>query len=926
MGGGAARRTDIVGRESELDDVRAFLESGGHGPAALILEGEPGIGKTTLWEWTVRAAAGDRVLWCRGAEAEAALSFAGLVDLFAGVGTEAAPELPEPQRRALAVALLREPPDEGTSDRLALSLAVAALLRALAFERPTLLAVDDVHWLDASTSDVLAFAVRRLESAPLRVVVSGRPDGAGTLPLGLARSVPGLDVRTVRLGPLSAGAIGLLVHDALGEPLSRPTVMALHQASGGNPFFALEIARAIAAGRAGVGEDGSLPVPDALAALVGARLSSLSPAAAEAVLLVASSNAATGSLEAAVPPDGLREAIVAGILEVRDDRIAFTHPLLRSVALGRALPGERRAAHRRLAGLVEDPEERAVHHALSTRDADPAVAADLDEASRVAASRGALEVSAWMAEQAARLTPATDRRERWRRLLAAAEQHRASGDPGRARAILEGLAAEVPSGRDRAEVLWRLSSARQNDLRAAIALCEQSLAEAGDDPALRGRIFLEMATHAWLLGELAGSAEHCRTAVREAERSGDPVLLASGLAEVAHAETVLGRRLPREEIDRAVELEGTGQGFPTWFRPSFQLGILLTYTDQLEEARPLLAAQVDRFTAAGDEAGRAGALFRMVELEFREGNWPRALALAREARALALHASVEQELSVVLGALALVAAHLGEVEQAMDAAGQALELTERAGDAMGVLRNRGTLGFLALSVDDAAAAHAHLGPAAERLFDMGIGEFSITQVVHNELEALVALGDLDAADDMAAAIDRVGRQADRAWSLAAAARGRALVEASRGRLDLALEHAGEALRQHDRMPQAFDRGRTMLVRGTIERRAKRWGDARRSLDAALGIFDGLGARLWAEKARRELARVGGRRPEPLELTETERRVAELVASGRTTKEVADLLFLSPKTVAGNLTRVYRKLGVASRGQLAARLGRGNGHH
>jgi DNA-binding CsgD family transcriptional regulator len=201
---------------------------------------------------------------------------------------------------------------------------------------------------------------------------------------------------------------------------------------------------------------------------------------------------------------------------------------------------------------------------------------------------------------------------------------------------------------------------------------------------------------------------------------------------------------------------------------------------------------------------------------------------------------------------------------------------------------------------------------------MGVLEPAYFRIVPDEVEALVALGRLDEAETLLAPFEEAGRTLDRAWTLATGVRCRALVLAARGDLSASSAAADEAVRMHDRLPLPFELGRTLLVRGTVERRAKRKREARDTLTKASEIFDGLGAALWADRARAELARIGGRAPSSLELTPTEDRVAVLVAAGSTNREVADALFISIHTVEANLKRIYRKLGVRSRTELASK--------
>jgi DNA-binding CsgD family transcriptional regulator len=202
---------------------------------------------------------------------------------------------------------------------------------------------------------------------------------------------------------------------------------------------------------------------------------------------------------------------------------------------------------------------------------------------------------------------------------------------------------------------------------------------------------------------------------------------------------------------------------------------------------------------------------------------------------------------------------------------------------------------------------------------LGVGELSVSGVVQNEIEALVALGRLEDAEETIAFVEEKGRPAERAWHEAVAGRGRALVAAAHGDVDGARANLGQALRAHERLPQPFELGRTRLAQGRIERRAKNRRVAREALTEALELFDRLGAPLWAEKAAAELARIPGRGPASGALSETEQRVAELVAEGLTNKEIAARLYVTVRAVEANLTRIYRKLDVGSRADLVRRL-------
>jgi DNA-binding NarL/FixJ family response regulator len=283
--------------------------------------------------------------------------------------------------------------------------------------------------------------------------------------------------------------------------------------------------------------------------------------------------------------------------------------------------------------------------------------------------------------------------------------------------------------------------------------------------------------------------------------------------------------------------------------------------------------------------------------------------------------AASKDMSALLYANALLDAHLGHVEDAREAAERGIALSESCGDEVFRLQNLAVLGFLELSVGDAAGADRILRPLAARLASSGWREPSISGELPNAIEALVELGELGEARRLLADLqDRVSR-IESPWGEASAARCEGLILAAEGDLEAALAAYARALRVHERLPQPFDLGRTLLAQGATQRRARQRRVARETLERALAIFDELGATLWAGKARSELGRVGGRGPAGDELTPTERRIAELVAEGKTNKEVAAILVVADRTVESALTQIYRKLEVRSRTELAGKLTR-----
>jgi hypothetical protein len=367
---------EVVGRERELQLVGAFFDGSVESPAGLVLEGEPGIGKSTLWLAAVTMARerGFVVLVACPAQAERGLVHVGLGDLFDGVLDDVIGELSPPRRRALEVALLRDDAAGDATDDRALAVAVHDVLNLLSKRKPVVVGIDDVQWLDPSSASALAFALRRLGAA-VRLVIARRLE-----PSELEQSV---DVERLRVGPLSVGALHRLLHDRLGRPFARQTLLRIHERSGGNPFFALELARVL-------GEDVDplepLPVPETLEELLRARLAGLPTTTRDALALASALGTPSEWLleRAGVAPHALDPAVEAHVVERESGAIRFTHPLLSSV-LYNDLGAERKVVHERVAAIVSDPAVRARHLALAAEKPDAAIAAALDDASAIAA-------------------------------------------------------------------------------------------------------------------------------------------------------------------------------------------------------------------------------------------------------------------------------------------------------------------------------------------------------------------------------------------------------------------------------------------------------------------------------------------------------------------------------------------------------------
>src|SRR5437588_557708 len=440
MAGAEVSKSEVVGRDEELATVRGFLADVERLPAAVFVEGEAGIGKTTLWRAGTAAAEGlgYRVLSTRPAEAEGGVSYAALGDLLGSVIERALVGLPPPQRRALEVALWLRDAEGQVPGQGAIAFGVLGAFRAIA-DTPVLVAVDDGQWLDGPSAFALRLAARRLRREPVGFLLSVRGGGGGEVARELRGFLSEERTRRVRVGPLSVGALHHLLRTRLSVVLSRPMLWRVHEMSGGNPFFALELARALPQRGAEVPVGEPLPVPGELRELLRVRLGALPREVEEPLLLAAAmpepSVGLVGAALAADPLPSLRRALAAELIELEGERIRFTHPLFASVLYSDIDGDRRRAIHRRLAMVVADPEERARHLALGTKGEDAAVACALDDAARTVRSRGAPQAAAVLSELSLRLTPDHDAEAAHRRRLDAGAAHFEAGDTGRALAL-----------------------------------------------------------------------------------------------------------------------------------------------------------------------------------------------------------------------------------------------------------------------------------------------------------------------------------------------------------------------------------------------------------------------------------------------------------------------------------------------------------
>ncbi|HET8786975.1 MAG TPA: LuxR C-terminal-related transcriptional regulator, partial [Candidatus Limnocylindrales bacterium] len=619
------------------------------------------------------------------------------------------------------------------------------------------------------------------------------------------------------------------------------------------------------------------------------------------------------------PEPGLARAEASGVLVRAGASVRFAHPLLAAAADARANDARRRDVHRRLAGLATDPEERARHLAHAVTEPDAAVAQALEDAGLAVARRGAPDSAALLLERSAALTPRDDREAVKRRLAFAADQHISSGDIDRALRALERLVEAADGPVERAEALAPLAHLLlvQAEWAKARRLYEEAATLVDDDARRRIPIEVGLAGAAFLTWQdPQGGARHMAEALRLADELGDPVVLFQTLGHAASWRGVTGDDW-RELMERADTLEPEVGDLPSIEHPDMQFVRLLRDAGEFDEAQRRLTRLVDRARDRGDWHGQARLLSAQAGLEARMGHLDRAERTYAEAATGVLQTGegawmddlnlVSFWIAVVRGDVAGVAELEARISARLEA--NPLLARERWSTKLGAAE-------LAFTRGDMARAERLLDELLADASDAPLMAAPMCEVVALAMEVFVTVGRVGDAAALADAHLAELRSRGVPWIAAEADRAEALLLAARGDIGRAraLSDAALIVAATTRIPLVH--GRALLTAGEIRRRARQKGQAREALTEAIAIFEGLGARLWLERAHAELARVATRRPDGAPLTATERQVVDLVAAGRTNKEIADSLFMSVHTVEAYLTRLFRSLGVQSRTELA----------
>ncbi|MFF1597974.1 AAA family ATPase [Streptomyces mirabilis] len=908
----------IVGRDRELALLSRLVDALTTGrTGALLMTGGPGAGKSALLDAAVRMArrSGVRVLRCRGSEGESGLAFAGLHQLLRPF-LDLAEGLPARQRAALLGVFGLDDGTRTVSDPLLTSLGALTLLSDAAEHGPLLLVIDDTHWLDLGTLDVLAFMARRLEGEPVALLLAARDTA---VPAQLDRQIDRLTIE-----PLDPAAAGRLLDHQPRPPAGRARSRVLEQAAG-VPLALVELARAVARDPAAAHED-ALPLTDRLEAIFAADLPELPPATRALLLFAAAAESAElpvilSAVGDRATPDDWLPAERAGLVRIDADRVRFRHPLIRSAVYRAATYTERHTAHRALADvLVGDPDRRAWHHAAAASGVDEEAAGELDDSAARAQRRGGYAAAATALERAARLSP--DPTVRAGRLVRAATMAMYAGHP---RWVGE-LSAQVATLTDEPALLaeasllagWALAVTTQfaGSLGFLLPVAEAAVDE---DPVLTLDALATATTPAYN----SGAPEHRENILRIVERVPPQDDETGRLWALAGCDPVRNRAQALELLAATwtVPLPKPGSGVDIPLSRLVVSGGAAWVLDETAEAIRLLGAAMDHLRRSPTSGANATVAQALALALYESGSWTKARAALDEAYGLAAEGGLE---NVVVGAPVLRATLLalrGDTEEARAAVQRAVHGIDLPNCRSLQVRTHYALGAAALAEGDHAAAYDRFRAVYTRQPEPAPLHFHAS--------------DYYLADLVAAAV-RTGRTEDARLVLDTARRRLAEGETS-ARLT-AIVHRAEALlaepddaERHfmaaladpagDQWP--FERAQVRLDYAEWLRRRRRAVEARPLLAAALEVFERLGTRPWTDRTRAELRAAGvtpastpaGSADSLAELTPQQLQIARLAAAGLTNREIGERIFLSPRTVGFHLYRIFPKLGITSRAQL-----------
>jgi DNA-binding CsgD family transcriptional regulator len=919
LGAGAGRVHSLYGRDHERSRIEGCLERArcGHG-SVLCLVGEPGAGKTVLCDAAAVEAVGFQVVRAVCVEGEADLPLAALSLLLRAL-LPYAERLPRCQRQVIDAAMGSS--SKRVADRLALGVSTLGLLAAAALERPLLVLVDDAQWLDAASQDAMSFALRRLDADAAAVIVATRPGAP------LLDRLPRFAARVVLTGLAPSDALNLL-RDHFGPDITAQVAAALVAASSGIPLALIEIADELTSEQ----RRGAIPMaepPPIGPRLTGIHRQRLAPLPLSCRLALAVVAAAGSAVELVAPAleslgsdvESLQPAEVAGVVVIGARGVEFCHPLLRSAVLELLDPAQRRRVHRTLAAAAgSDPERHAAHLAAASVGPSETVARALLASACVAERRGGLSAAAAVLERAASATPTGP--VRLERLVMAAQALMLAGRPEAATRCAEEVVAAATDPLVRADatlirnqiMMWGPKACEVAEIIRREAPEMASL-----DPA-RAQIGLiqagiALSSHGEITSFVTLTEQAYALMPADTNRAAISLILADALVlsgRRGEALALIQNRTVERCIQQADEIEADDRLLLILCCASQSL----TWCEQHDQAQRLAQRIVDSCRRNVMPSALAYPSSILSEVLWWRGLWAEASCLGEEAVALAAETG-----QVVLGAFAAavtarVLAGQGDEVRCRYLAGQAIEAARTFGAPPARLYALCALGLLELGLGHPSEAARILRQADDIRIQVGLGETTVVPYGADFIEALIRVGELDAAREALRYHRSRAEDNDSPWTRSTAARCSALLATGHEADRLFTEALGW-------YPAAsFEGARTQLYWGEQLRRRRAVAHSRELLHEAATTFDHLGARPWFDRARAELRAAGARDESPRKsanlsvLTSQELQIAVVVSKGMTNREAAAALFVSPKTIEYHLGKVYAKLNVASRCQLA----------
>ena len=918
VGNLVATGLEFVGRRAELDIASTALESARAGnPQILLIEGEPGIGKTAFVHHFLSQAPDVAVLEASGEESEAALDYGVADQLFARAATESNLE---PVKEQLGAGTHRS--------AFAVGAGLLAMLGSLQDRAPVALLIDDAHWLDPSSAGALLFALRRLYADRILVLIVARPDGVSQLgPSWLKLLNESERVRRLTLAGLSAREVGLLAGSLGFGGLTTPAAERLREHTGGHPLYARALLRELPA-EALAFEHGPLPAPRSFAAAVVARLTNVGTDAQDLVAAAAVAGARcpltlAGKLAGLSDPlPALEEALAAELLALVParipDEVTFPHPLVRAAIYDDLSLTKRRQLNLACAALTSGWASLP-HRVAASPGSDDTLAAELEVAGEERAAEGNLAAAADSLLWASRVAASADMREGT--LLRAVECLLLAGEVPRAQALRDAVLA-CNDGPHRSFIVALFTAFAGNLADACVALRE--LAERSDTaatPGLFGRVSAPLSV---LYGYLGAGDE----AVTWARRALD----SDGLVSTARMTATQGLAQGLLVSGRGEEgIAALGSASAERMRPKpFEAELVATrgtikaWWGDLPGAVNDLTAVIRWSRAGSPVRSLPNAYGALAEVEYRLGRWEDALTHAEVAVSLAVDTDRAWDLPFVHAVASYVHAGRGNWALAQDHAEVARQAAMVARLPVGFYYSHLATAHLMWVRGDWEAMLSSLGPFRQHTWPGGAR--GLGQYVGWLLEA-EALIHTDRVEDAAQVLD----QTERAIAKSQIDLARAEVWRLRGVLAQAERRLPDAHAAFDRAREAvvtadspFAEARLDLAVGSFLRKTGSRNAAASALRAARERFERLRAAPFIERCEAELSACGLRTrgrdgQDDYELTAREQVVAALVASGKTNREVASELYLSTKAVEYHLANIFRKVGVRSRHQLSARL-------